>query len=109
MLRVYATAASLNRRGECGLIEVGSNAVRLEYAGAVLSLKINESDGAGSWTLDHAGRPQVHGSFQLSENGTLASDAWPGQILEVDQAAIEWVQQLAHEAARQNACCERTR
>lgn len=86
------------------MVEMDANSVLLEYGDSALRLKFHESDGEGSWSLKLPNRRESQGGFQMSENGTLISQAWAGQPVELDQAAIEWVQQLTHEAARQKAC-----
>ncbi len=93
MLRVYAYAAGLDR-GEFTVTPL-SDAVCVEHKGCVLCLSFIPADGRAGWRLMDLDCMKGWGNFQILESGKLNIY---GQEKELDLAAIDWIEDLAHAA-----------
>jgi hypothetical protein len=98
MLRVYANAASLTH-GEF-IVTALSDAAWVQHNGYFLALRLTAADGVVSWALKGPGGVHRRRSLELLENGVLVSDR---EEMELDRAAIDWVEELTRIAARQRA------
>ena len=99
MLRVYASAATLSR-GKCQVTEITPGVVLLQSADAELELRFQSATGLGSWTIQPEKGLQGNGNFVLSEAGTLQMNSTEKEL---DQAAIEWVEDLTRRAVQRQA------
>jgi hypothetical protein len=97
MLRVYAYAASL-RHGEIAVIESAPQTALLEHQGRILALSFDLNSGKGSWQLP--GAKKTSGSFEILDDGRLHR---AGVEKQLDEAAIDWVEELTHAAAQEEA------
>ncbi len=88
MLRVYAHAASLGSDA----YGVSSNAVSawVTYETSALHISYSPATGAAQWRLEKAGH-DAQGEFEIDHDGRLL---FPQGPVELDAAAIDWVQQL---------------
>jgi hypothetical protein len=96
MLRVYAYAASLSH-GEIVVIETAPYTALLEHRGHTLVLSLDPGSGQGRWHL--AGAKDSEG-FEILDDGRLRR---AGVERELDEAAIEWVEELTRAAAHEEA------
>ena len=99
MLRVYAHAASLSY-GEHIVTETGADVVTLAHQDATLEINFHPGSGMAAWILRRPGSAETAGLFTLSHAGAIEFD---GKEKELDQVAIEWVQQLTHAGAGKQA------
>ncbi len=95
MLHVYASAASMGR-GEFAVTSA-SDAPWVRHNGRTLGLRFNAADGLASWRMTAAGGQERRASFQILPTGALISG---GEEKELDQAALEWIEELAGEGAQ---------
>ena len=94
MLRVYANAASLSR-GEFAVTS-GAGAAWVRHKGETLALCFNPADGLASSKMTGAGGRERESSFQILPSGALIFE---GEEKELDQAALDWMEELAHAGA----------
>ncbi len=92
MLRVYAYAASMSN-GEMVVTETAPYAASLEHKGHTLVLSFDVRSGKGS--CRPPGPAQVPGDFEILEDGRLR---FAGVEKQLDEAAIDWVEQLIRAA-----------
>lgn len=95
MLRVYASAASMGR-GEF-TVSSAADAAWVRHQGNTLGLTFSAADGLASWRMTAPGGQERRASFQILPSGALISE---GEEKELDQAALEWIEELAGEGAR---------
>jgi len=95
MLRVYATAASLGR-GEF-TVTSAADAAWVRHKGNTLGLCFSAADGLASWRMTAPGGQERQASFQILPSGALISG---GKEKELDEAALEWIEELAGEGAQ---------
>ncbi len=100
MLRVYAYAASLSH-GEILVIETAPHRALLEHKGHTLVLAFDVRSGKGS--CHQPGSKKVPGGFEILADGRLR---FAGIEKQLDEAAIDWVEQLtgADSEPPQEAC-----
>jgi hypothetical protein len=91
MLRVYAHAASLNDASEY-VVTSSSEEASVRHLESTLSLRFNSATGEGSWRITRPTREEF-GEFRIEEDGTLVFPVGPKPL---DQAAIDWLEQLKH-------------
>ena len=82
MLRVYASAASLGGREY--QVTSGTDQAWVKHQDHLLSVCFRGEK--GTWSLG-----QTRGEFAIEEDGTLT---FPGGPKALDEAAIDWMQQL---------------
>jgi hypothetical protein len=82
MLRVYASAASLSGRDY--QVTSSSDQAWVKHEGHTLNVCFRGE--TSTWSMG-----QTHGDFAVQEDGTLM---FPSGPKELDQAAIEWLEQL---------------
>jgi hypothetical protein len=92
MLRVYAYAASLSN-GEMAVTETAPHAASLEHKDHTLVLSFDVRSGKGS--CHFPGSAQAPGDFEILEDGLLR---FAGVEKQLDEAAIDWVEQLTRAA-----------
>ena len=90
MVKVYAHAASLN--GIPCLVTTSAEAALVTRNGCTLAITYSAETGAGVWRFLHA-NCEEWGQFQIDEHGALLFPAGPKEL---DTAAIDWIDQLAH-------------
>jgi hypothetical protein len=88
MLRVYAHAAGLNQ--DAYGVASNAEAAWVTYAESTLHIQYSPKTGDAHWSLEKSGH-DAKGDFQIDENGQVV---FPEGRKELDQAAIDWVQQL---------------
>lgn len=89
MLRVYSGAASLTH-GEFA-VEEAEGVVTVEHKGYWIRLTFHPQELRTEWSTGKMGTVETHGSFEIQEDGLLN---FGGGRMEMDQAAIEWVEDL---------------
>jgi hypothetical protein len=91
MLRVYAHAASLNEAAEY-VVTSSSEDATVQHLESILSVHFDPNTGDGHWRITRPACESV-GKFHIEEDGNLAFPVGPKAL---DQASIEWLEQLGH-------------